>query len=550
MRKSKAGKGTPKRKHGATKRKTRSSASTPRPRLAPGPGPGLASLSTPDFGPPLSPLGMEKAIADMTRTIQSQNFSTVEEINEFLSRARPADLVPPEPATPLERAQNLMYEAWDAAGPRRLELARQALAVSPACSDAYMLLAEESATSTEEARRFYEQAVAAGERALGAETFEQNAGHFWGAVETRPYMRARAALAHVLWTLGERDRAVEHFEDMLRLNPNDNQGIRYVLAQYLMTAGDLARLGSLLDRYDEDAAAEWLYTRALWAFRVHGEGDEALAALAKALEWNPIVVPYLFGVWELPEDPPEQYSPRGEDEAALYVGYCGEHWDNTPGAMEWFGDYVERMVTTTKTKGATKGRSRKSRTKKAAPSSGTVYQLKITLRHVTPPIWRRLLIEPDTSLSALHEILQVSMGWTDSHLHVFRAGRLQFGQPDPDFPADVIDERGASVRTLLPRARSKSVYEYDFGDGWEHEIVVEKILDAEPSASYPACVAGMRACPPEDCGGPGGYADLVEAIRDPDHLEHEELLEWAGEDFDPESFDAARINAGLAKLRR
>ena len=141
----------------------------------------------------------------------------------------------------LFQAQDLMYEAFEARGRHRAALARQALTISPDCADAYLLLAEETASSAEDARELLEQGVAAGERALGPEPFA-DVGHFWGILETRPYMRARAALAETLWALGRREEAVEHHRDLLRLNPNDNQGLRYRQAEWLLW---LERYGEL-----------------------------------------------------------------------------------------------------------------------------------------------------------------------------------------------------------------------------------------------------------------------------------------------------------------
>jgi len=135
---------------------------------------------------------------------------------------------------PLFEAQQLMYDAFEAEGRRRVELARRALSLSPDCADAYLLLAEDATADAEEARALLEQGVAAGERALGPRIFAEGAGYFWGLVETRPYMRARAALAALLWKLGRREEALEHARELLRLNPNDNQGIRYQQAKWLL----------------------------------------------------------------------------------------------------------------------------------------------------------------------------------------------------------------------------------------------------------------------------------------------------------------------------
>src|SRR5436190_8668652 len=180
-----------------------------------------------------------------------------------------------------------MYEAFETQGARRVALAREALAISPDCADAYLLLGEETASSLEEARELLEQGVAAGERALGPEPFEGDVGYFWGLIETRPYMRARAALAETLWALGRREEAVEHDRELLRLNPNDNQGVRYQQAEYLLALERFRELDALFAAYEDDAAAAFAYTRALAAFRRQGDTPEAKRLLAEAREQNP-----------------------------------------------------------------------------------------------------------------------------------------------------------------------------------------------------------------------------------------------------------------------
>src|SRR5947209_3453571 len=158
--------------------------------------------------------------------------------------------LPESELTPLEQAQDKMYEAWEARSRKaRVRLAREALAISPDCADAYVLLAEETARTPDEALKLYEEGVRAGERALGPEAFAEDAGNFWGILETRPYMRARAGVAECLWAMGEAGRAVEHFRELLRLNPGDNQGNRYPLARLLLQEGRDEELDALLGEY-------------------------------------------------------------------------------------------------------------------------------------------------------------------------------------------------------------------------------------------------------------------------------------------------------------
>lgn len=176
-----------------------------------------------------------------------------------------------------------------------------------------------------------------------------------------------------------------------------------------------------------------------------------------------------------------------------------------------------------------------------------VYQLKVTLAGVRPPVWRRLLVSGETTLAELHWIIQAAMGWTDSHLHMFEAEDGQYSNPGWGLE-DVKDEGKARLWKVAPQPKSRLYYEYDFGDSWEHQLLVEKVTVPEPGASYPRCVAGKRACPPEDCGGVWGYANFLEAVRDPEHPEHEETLEWAGGEFDPEAFDLEEVNRELKRL--
>ena len=234
---------------------------------------------------------------------------------------------------PTNAAQDIMDEAWEAASrSKRIALARKALNVSPLCADAYVLLAEEEASSLEEALDYYRRGVEAGELALG-EDFEEYAGHFWGFLETRPYMRARAGLEAALWGLGRRREAITHCQEMLKLNPNDNQGIRYVLAGHLLSLDDVKTLKKLLKQYEEDGSAIWLYTQALLAYRENSPDADKLAEEA----WlaNSHVPGILSGSQPLVVSQNGYITMGGEDEAGEYVKDNGNAWQATPGAIEW-----------------------------------------------------------------------------------------------------------------------------------------------------------------------------------------------------------------------
>lgn len=181
-------------------------------------------------------------------------------------------------------------------------------------------------------------------------------------------------------------------------------------------------------------------------------------------------------------------------------------------------------------------------------SSMNIYQIKVTLRHIEPPVWRRIEVPADIKLGKLHKVLQIAMGWTNSHLHAFRVGQASYGIPDPDFPDDMENERNVRLDKIAANGDTL-IYEYDFGDGWQHKLKIEKVIPAEPAVHYPRCLAGKRACPPEDCGGTGGYEHLLEVLRDPKHEDYEEMREWIGGDYDPEAFDLGAVNRALWRIK-
>lgn len=246
---------------------------------------------------------------------------------------------------PTGKAQDVMYEAWEQTSSRsRIALARKALGISPLCADAYVLLAEEAARSPEEARDLYAKGVEAGELALGPEGFAECEGEFWGFLKTRPYMRARLGLALTLLKLGDEDGAIGHFRDMLRLNPNDNQGVRYLLAGCLLRRGEDAALEELLASYEDEGSAFWLYTRALLAFREGGEDDERAATLAREAWAANEHVPAILAGTKPPVPSKEGYiTLGGPDEATEYFTECGPAWHHTPGAVAWLTKAVATL---------------------------------------------------------------------------------------------------------------------------------------------------------------------------------------------------------------
>lgn len=282
---------------------------------------------------------MERVTAEIGRFLAQSEFESLEDANRAIaSRFQGSlDAVPSTASSPLERAQDIAYRAFEARGRRRVQLARKALELSRDCADAWVILGENT-VDLERARELYAEGVSAGERALGPRVFAEEAGHFWGLVETRPYMRARFGLAQVLERLGRREEAMGHYRELLRLNANDNQGVRDLLLPVLLISGRDDEAAALLDRYAEDAMAVWRYGRALVTFRREGDSAAARDHRREALRANQRVAKYLAGAAPLPDQDPETYAVGSEDEAVIAARTLAEAWHATPGAAAWLAD--------------------------------------------------------------------------------------------------------------------------------------------------------------------------------------------------------------------
>jgi tetratricopeptide (TPR) repeat protein len=242
------------------------------------------------------------------------------------------------------RAQDIMYQAWDEGNPaRRISLAHKALKISPDCADAYVLLAEEEADTLQRALGLYQKGVTAGQRALGEDYFKVNTGYFWGLLETRPYMRAMQGKASCLWELDRRQEAIEIYNEMLRLNPGDNQGVRYALADLLLSMGRDAELAKLLRQFKDDASAVWRFTQALLEFRKTGNSPKANRLVQAALEFNPHVLPYLSGKKRIPKRLPDYIGFGDENEASVYAANHLNYWRRTPGALDWLQGQADAL---------------------------------------------------------------------------------------------------------------------------------------------------------------------------------------------------------------
>jgi hypothetical protein len=182
------------------------------------------------------------------------------------------------------------------------------------------------------------------------------------------------------------------------------------------------------------------------------------------------------------------------------------------------------------------------------PPPQTVLQVRITIEDVVPTVWRGLLMPGAVSLAKMHRMFQTAVGWTDSHLHAFTMGNQRYGIHFDDYPEDEIDENEVTVMRAVGEHRRFS-YEYDFGDSWEHTVVVDEVTTSTRGLKFAVCIDGQNACPPEDCGGVGGYAELLESLADPGHQDHDRAVQWVGDSFDPTFFDLVSVNVALQHLR-
>jgi len=191
-----------------------------------------------------------------------------------------------------------------------------------------------------------------------------------------------------------------------------------------------------------------------------------------------------------------------------------------------------------------------ARPRRAPRKTPTLHLLRVTLRHASPPIWRRLLVPSEVDLGTLHTLLQAVMGWGNQHPHQFVAQGRRISSPDFELEAgegeEILDENAMPLERIAPQGGDAFVYEYDFGDRWDHDVVVEEVreVDAGPLLW---CLDGARACPPDDCGGVPGYEQMIEALASPGTPEHEQTVEWLGGGFDPEAFDARAVNRELTR---
>jgi tetratricopeptide (TPR) repeat protein len=294
------------------------------------------------------PRAMEVMSARVGRLLSGQNFSSLEEANLFLmenafgSKLNQLDY---NPKAPIELAQ---YIIWDAFGEpssrKRVSMAYRALEVCPDCADAYVVLAEDRAFNPTEEIEFYRKGVEAGRRALGAQVLNSPDTSFWSELATRPYMRAMSGLAWTLHEQGESAEAIDLWKELLRLDPTDHQGVRWMLAPALVAKNLLNEALDLLNQFDGEGSAYMLYSRALCLFKMNGDSVEATHGLEHAIAANVHVLEYLLGLRKLPEHPENSFSPGSPEEAYAYISVGIQSWIDTDGALDWISHFLRREL--------------------------------------------------------------------------------------------------------------------------------------------------------------------------------------------------------------
>ncbi len=293
---------------------------------------------------PLDRRAMERTMNRIEQFISKNPVDDMDQLNALVNEkfmGVPAAEMEFDPQTPLEEAQDLCYDAFEARGRRQLQLVRKAIQICPDCADAYALLAKRT-NDASKAVELYAKAVDAGTRTLGPDRFAEDEGEFWGHMDTRPYMRARCGLAQCLQATGRLQEAAGHYQALLRLNPGDNQGVRYFLVPLLIELGDDAAASDLIGEYEDDIASSLAFTRALLHFRAEGDTKDARESLRAAAKTNPHVIGFLTDLKSLPARTPSSYTIGSEEEAVLCTQEILSAWGASPGALQWLHDCEKR----------------------------------------------------------------------------------------------------------------------------------------------------------------------------------------------------------------
>lgn len=281
--------------------------------------------------------------ADLFRELGKQNFETEEDVKAFMENFMNAQDSVDMVKSDAEESQDLVYEAFEATPAKAKKLIKEALELDPTNVDAYNFMGDTEEDPTK-AITFYKKAVSLGEKNLGKKTFKEDKGHFWGIFETRPYMRAKAGLADCYYATGQINEAIKHYKDLVTLNTNDNQGIRYLLSTLYLLENRLKDFERLHTVYLEDASAIFKFNKALCQFKKEGVSKKSQALLKEADHSNPHVIKYLLGQEKMPKAMPEYISPGDKNEAVSYVAHNYRIWDETKDALEWIFSFTKHRI--------------------------------------------------------------------------------------------------------------------------------------------------------------------------------------------------------------
>lgn len=289
-------------------------------------------------------MNTEKDLAKLIEEINKKDFKSKDELNDFMSTLMGQSLEDlPERTDKKGRSQDLVFEAYEQTVTKGKKLVKQALELDPNNADAYNYLASIE-KNIDNAIKQYEKAIKAGEKTLGKKFFKEEKGYFWGMLETRPYMRAKAGLADCFYAKKEVDKAIEIYEEMLELNPNDNQGIRYLLSTLLLDKDDLTQFELFIKNSEEEDCAVWNYNNALYRFKKNGRTAKTEKILLEAYKSNEFVIDYMLGIKKMPNEQP-QYIGRGdENEAISYVNGSWTIWEKTEGAFDYLYDFKQKRL--------------------------------------------------------------------------------------------------------------------------------------------------------------------------------------------------------------
>lgn len=289
-------------------------------------------------------MNTEKDLARLMEEIKKKDFKSTDELNDFMNNLMGQSLDDlPERTDKKGRSQDLVFEAYEQPVSKGKKLVKQALELDPNNADAYNYLAS-TEKDIDKAIVMFEKAIKAGEKTLGKKFFKEEKGYFWGMLETRPYMRAKAGLADCLYAKKEVDKAIDIYEEMLELNPNDNQGIRYLLSTLLLSKDDLTKFELFIKNSEDEDCAVWNYNNALYSFKRLGRTAKTEKILKDAYKSNEFVIDYMLGVKNMPDEQP-QYIGRGdENEAISYVNGSWIIWNKTEGAFDWLYEFKQNRL--------------------------------------------------------------------------------------------------------------------------------------------------------------------------------------------------------------